>query len=171
MRNITTENTPLIEDAYRCHLQSLLFYFHRCIDDMETCRDLAQDVFLRLMEYSAMLRPTTVRHFIFAIARNLMYDYLRHCCIRQELTSYIYDTQPTYTHAVEEQVVADDLQALEQERVARLPERRRKVYLLARYEGKNVREISEQMGLSLRTVNNHLYLSRKEVREYLRQCI
>ncbi|MGN0049144.1 MAG: sigma-70 family RNA polymerase sigma factor [Bacteroides sp.] len=171
MRNITTENTPLIEAAYRCHRQSLLVYFHRCIDDMETCQDLAQDVFLRLMEYSQMVRPTTIRHFIFAIARNLMRDYLRHFYIRQEVTSYIYDSQPAYTPAVEEQMIADELQALEQKRVARLPQQRRTVYLLARYEGKNAREISEQMGLSLRTVNNHLYISRKEVREYIRQCI
>ena len=63
------------------------------------------------------------------------------------------------------------LQALERERVARLPEQRRKIYLLARFEGKEVSEIARQLNLSSRTVGNHLYISRKEVREYIRECI
>ena len=40
-----------------------------------------------------------------------------------------------------------------------------------RFEGKTVREISQELNLSQRTVENHLFISRKEVREYIKQCI
>jgi DNA-directed RNA polymerase specialized sigma24 family protein len=40
-----------------------------------------------------------------------------------------------------------------------------------RFEDKSVTDISEELNLSRRTVENHLFISRKEVREYLKQCI
>ena len=149
MKDMENINIQLIEDAYQEYRQSVASYIYYKIGNKETSEDLAQDVFLRLMTY----------------------DYLRHFYVRQEVTSYIYDNQPSCTRVVEEQVVADDLQALERERVARLPEQRRKIYVLARFGGKEVSEIARQLNLSPRTVGNHLYISRKEVREYIRECI
>ena len=161
----------LIEDAYQEYRQSVASYIYYKIGNKETSEDLAQDVFLRLMDYRQIVCAETIKNFIFVIARNLINDYLRHFYVRQEVTSYIYDNQPSYTHVVEEQVVADDLRALERNRIARLPEQRRKVYVLARFGGKGIPEIARELNLSLRTVGNHLYISRKEVREYIRECI
>lgn len=81
--------------------------------------------------------------------------------------------QSAHTNIFEEQIVADDLLSLEKERVAQLPEheQRRKIYMLARFREKDVSEIYRQLCLSPRTVGNHLYISRKEVREFIRQCI
>ena len=39
------------------------------------------------------------------------------------------------------------------------------------FEDKSVTDISEELNISRRTVENHLFISRKEVREYLKQCI
>ena len=171
MKDMENINIQLIEDAYQEYRQSVASYIYYKIGNKETREDLAQDVFLRLMDYRQIVCAETIRNFIFIIARNLTYDYLRHFYVRQEVTSYIYDNQPSCTRVVEEQVVADDLQALERERVARLPEQRRKIYVLARFGGKQVSEIARQLNLSPRTVGNHLYISRKEVREYIRECI
>lgn len=164
-------NVQLIEDAYKEYRQSVASYIYYKTGKKEASEDLAQDVFLKLMDYRQIVCADTIKSFIFVIARNLANDYLRHFYVRQEVTSYIYDNQPSCTYVVEEQVVANDMQALERERVARLPEQRRKIYLLARFEGKEVSEIARQLNLSSRTVGNHLYISRKEVREYIRKCI
>ena len=40
-----------------------------------------------------------------------------------------------------------------------------------RGEDKTVTDMEEELNLSRRTVENHLFISRKEVREYLKQCI
>lgn len=171
MKDMGNINIQLIEDAYKEYRQSVISYIYYRIGNKEASEDLAQDVFLRLMDYRQIVCAETIRNFIFVIARNLTRDYFRHFYIKQEATSYIYDNQPSCTHITEEQVVANDLQALERGRVACLPEQRRKIYLLARFEGKEVSEIARQLDLSPRTVGNHLYLGRKEVREYIRKCI
>ena len=59
----------------------------------------------------------------------------------------------------------------ELEVVSRLPVRRRKIYELVRFEGEDTTEIAAKLSLSVRTVENHLFISRKEVRNYMKQCI
>lgn len=51
------------------------------------------------------------------------------------------------------------------------PQQRRKIYEKIRFEDKSVTDISLELNLSRRTVENLLFISRKEVREYMQQYI
>ena len=44
-----------------------------------------------------------------------------------------------------------------------LPSQRRKIYVMNRFEDKSVTDISEELNISRRTVENHLFISRKAV--------
>jgi RNA polymerase sigma-70 factor (ECF subfamily) len=46
-----------------------------------------------------------------------------------------------------------------------MPDRRRKVFILSRFEGKNNSEIAQIMGISKKTVENHMNLVLKELRK------
>ncbi len=84
-----------------------IFIIYYKIGKDEEAKDLSQDVFLRLMDYKQILRPETVKHFIFAICRNLVTDYLRRFYKAQEVTSYLFDRVPTCTNEVESQIIAN----------------------------------------------------------------
>lgn len=166
-----TSSIHLIEDSYKKYQRSVFLYIYYKIGNKEEAEDLVQDVFVRLMDYQQMLRVDTIKHFIFTISRNLLYDYFRHYYKRLEVTSYIYDQRETCTNETEEQVIARDLLFLEKKKVAQLSEQRRKVYMMTRFENKTLPEVSRILNLSSRTVENHLFASRKMIREYMRQCI
>lgn len=171
MKDMETSSIHLIEDSYKKYQRSVFLYIYYKIGNKEEAEDLVQDVFVRLMDYQQMLRVDTIKHFIFTISRNLLYDYLRHYYKRLEVTSYIYDQRETCTNETEEQVIARDLLFLEKKKVAQLSEQRRKVYMMTRFENKTLPEVSRILNLSSRTVENHLFASRKMIREYMRQCI
>lgn len=118
-----------------------------------------------------MLRPDTVKYFLFAIARNIVTDYLRRYYKKQEIDSYMYDMTAFSTNETEEQIIGNDLMMLEQRRLAVMPEQRRLVYTLNRFEGKSSPEIANEMNLSRRTVENHLFIGRREMRDFFRNCI
>jgi RNA polymerase sigma-70 factor (ECF subfamily) len=42
---------------------------------------------------------------------------------------------------------------------------------MSRFQDKSAEDIAEELKLSRRTVENHLFISRKEVREFIRRCI
>ena len=137
----------------------------------EEAEDLAQDVYVRLMDYDRMLCAETIKYFIFTIARNLVTDYLRRYYKRQEVTSYLYEHTVAYTNETELRVVANDLEACEKYRLSLLPPRRRTIYAMSRFEDKSISDISAELNLSHRTVENHLRIGRHEVREFIKQCI
>lgn len=118
-----------------------------------------------------MLRPDTVKYFIFTIARNLLNDYLRRYYKKQEITSYIYDHAITYTNETESLIIAKELSLLEKHKLGMLSDQRRKIYTMNRFEEKSISEISTELSISPRTVENHLFVSRKVVRDFIRQCI
>lgn len=171
MENIDMSSVQLISDSYKNYHRSVYLYILYKIRKDEDAKDLSQDVFLRLMDYKQMLRPETIKHFIFSICRNLVIDYLRRHYKMQEITSYFLDQIPTSINDVESQIIANDISTCEQERVLRLPMQRRKIYVMSRFRHKSSAYISACLGLSVRTVENHLFVSRKEIRKYIQQCI
>ena len=161
----------LITEYYEEYRQSVFFYICRRIENRSDAEDLTQDAFLRLLEYRMMIRRDTLKYFLFTIVRNLLNDYLRRYYKRQEIDRYLYDTLPVTTVEPESRMVADELRRLESRRVSALPEQRRKVYIMSRFQDKSAEDIAEELKLSQRTVENHLFISRREVREFIRRCI
>ena len=171
MEDLKATTPCLISDSYKEYYSSVCSSINYRINNWETARDLSQDVFLRLIDYKQMLRPDTVKYFIFTIARNLLNDYLRRYYKKQEITSYIYDHSITYTNETESLIIAKELSLLEKHKLEMLSDQRRKVYTMNRFEDKSISEISSELSISPRTVENHLFVSRKVVRDFIRQCI
>ena len=84
---------------------------------------------------------------------------------------YLYEHTVAYTNETELRVVANDLEACEKYRLSLLPPRRRTIYAMSRFEDKSISDISAELNLSHRTVENHLRIGRHEVREFIKQCI
>ena len=171
MENIHQSSARLIADAYEHYRPQVLRYACSRIGNTADAEDLTQDVFLRLMDYQQLICPATVRSFIFTITRNVVFDYLRCTYRQQELSSYMYDTQPALSDDIESRLIVRDLRQHELNRVSQLPPQRQKVYMLTRYAEKPVPEIAQMMHLSVRTVENHLHIGRKEVRAYMQRLI
>lgn len=168
---MTDTYDDIITCSYHEYHRVILHYItfritHRC-----EAEDLTQDVFLRLLDYKQMLRPDTVKYFLFTIARNIVTDYLRRYYKKLEVDSYLYDTMPSSTNETEEQIIANDLYRTEQRILLAFPAQRRTVYALSRYEDKNTEEIAGALNLSRRTVDYHLFLGRRDMRRYMKKCI
>ena len=171
MENRIKLSDRLITEYYEEYRQSVFFYICRRIENRSDAEDLTQDAFLRLLEYRMMIRRDTLKYYLFTVVRNLVNDYLRRYYKRQEIDRYLYDTLPVTTVEPESRMVADEIRKLECRRVSALSGQRRKVYVLSRFYDKSVLDISKDLNLSYRTVENHLFISRREVRDFIRQCI
>lgn len=172
MKDLTNTSNELVAQIFADYHQSVFFYIYKKIGKKEDAEDLVQDAYLRLLEYRAMLRPDTVKYFLFTIVRNLVSDYLRHFYKKQEVAAYLEENyQSQRAGDADACVIVRDLQKQELMRVNCLPCQRRKIYIMNRFEGKTSADIAAELNLSVRTVENYLFISRKEVRNYMKQCI
>jgi len=178
MRNTLTPSTSIavtadgiISRSYTELNPIIVNYIAFKINNKEDAQDLAQDVFLRLLDYKQMLREETVRSFLFTIARNIVTDYLRRHYKKQEISANMYEFMERSTNDVASKIETKEILHLELTKLNTFSPQRKIVYALCRYEDKSVSEISETLQISNRTVENHLLTGRKLMREYIRKCI
>jgi RNA polymerase sigma-70 factor (ECF subfamily) len=147
-------------------------YIKYRLNNQDKAEDLAQDVFVRLIDYKEMLRPDTVKSFVYTIARNIAIDYLRQRTRRQEVTANMYEFHEIpFKDDIESKLLEKQILQLEQNRLNTFTPQRKIVYALSRYEEMSIEEISENLNIAHRTVENHLLVGRKMMREYIKYCV
>lgn len=169
--NLTSEALEIIDEAYRSYRGKVCSYILYRINNVQEAEDLTQDVFVRLLEYGQIIRHDTVQNMIYTVARNLVVDYLRHHYCQQELIDYFMKMTSESSYYTESSITANDIAQQEKYRMSLLPPQRQKIYSLVRFEDKSVQDIAEILDISPRTVENHLLISRKEIRDYIKSCI
>jgi RNA polymerase sigma-70 factor (ECF subfamily) len=170
-QRLTMNTGKLIENAYELYFEKIVRYISFRINDSEEARDLAQDVFMRLLERSAFIYEEAAERLVFTIARNLVNDYLRHHYCKQEVDRYLMDYTNSADTTTESRLAASELASLEQKKLALMPQQRRTIYMMRRFDEKSAKEISEELNISRRTVENHLYIGMNEMRDYIKACI
>ncbi|MDR3652806.1 MAG: sigma-70 family RNA polymerase sigma factor [Paludibacter sp.] len=172
----SSEISPLTSDflitrSYNDFHQFIINYIALKINNRDEAEDLAQDVFVRLLDYKQMLRPETVKSFLFTIAQNIVIDYLRRHYKKQEISANMYEFLEKSTDDIESKLQEQEILHLEKYKLSTFSPKRKIVYSLCRYEEMTVTEISEKLNISRRTVENHLLTGRKIMREFIRECV
>ena len=72
MKDNSTKTAQLVASAYEEYFDKVYRYIYFKINNREEAEDLAQDVFVRLMNYNQIICTDTIKFFIFTIARNLL---------------------------------------------------------------------------------------------------
>ena len=151
--------------------EALCGYIRKRIGSPCDAEDLVQDVFARLLEYNTLLDEHTIAPFVYAIARNRVVDYLRRHARSRAAADYFFLHARRATCDVEERVAASELAELEQPLCRRLPQRQAQIYALCTRDGLTAEEAATRLGLGRRTVENHLFAARRQMRSALKACI
>ncbi len=159
------------EAAFRRYYEKTLLYLvakiQKLTGDRDEAWDIAQDTFVKLWEGRERIDPArSLDGFVVAMATNAAHDAGR----KKQVAARYLDEQ-TFTHSYDEAHAADArLIRRETQRkidaiVAAMPPQRRKVYRLSREEGLTYSEIAERLNISQATVNRHLSMALKELRD------
>jgi RNA polymerase sigma-70 factor (ECF subfamily) len=120
--------------------------------------DLCQEVYARACEAAREKLPVPAKPFLFAIARNLIIDNVRHENVVSIEAVADPDLLSTSLEAPsqERSVMAREELHLLQAVIDRLPERCRQAVVMQKVDGLTRREIAARMGISEKTVKRHL---------------
>ena len=134
----------------------------KIVGDMTAAKDIVQDVFMKLWNNRGRLEPDSpVERLLYVIARNSAFTFLR------DRKSFIpVEKSPAADRAglsVEEELLINERRELLDEAVKELPQQRRTVIDLKLGGGTN-RSISEELGLSEKTVERHVTLALAELK-------
>lgn len=161
--------TVQIDALYRKYWQKILGFISSRIDNRADAENLAQDVWVRIIESESEIYADTAQSYIYKIAVNIINDYLRQRYARPvfEVSEDLWN-EIAMVETPQETLEAMQLAQIERERVKCLPPQRRIIYMMSRFEELPVLEIADRLSLSSRTVENHLRLGRHDVRDYIK---
>ncbi len=138
------------------------------VGSVDAAEDLVQEAFVRVWEHREQLRPfTSPRAYLYRVLRNLVTDDFRGRRFRDRWARSRQFDPPPEAPSPAMLLEADQLAVAASRAIADLPERRRDVFVLAHFHGLSYREVAEAMGITRRTVANHMTLALKELRRDL----
>ena len=165
-------NRKDFEALFNDHYSRLCAYAYNFLKEQEGSEEIAQEVFFKLWINRTDIKiESSMESYLYRSVRNACLNLIKHINVREKYKEH---NQEEIEYS--EQIDRDPMNASELELKIRasidlLPEQRKKIFILSRYEQLKYKEIAEQLGLSVKTVENQmgkaLQFLRKELAEYL----
>ncbi|WP_085536129.1 RNA polymerase sigma-70 factor [Massilibacteroides vaginae] len=177
---MTKQNTIIYTDSLKDNFDKIyvLYYsrMHRFAKEYvlsdEDAENIVQDVFLLLWERKDVLDiRISLVSYLFSLVKNKCLDFIRHQHVvdayKNDLSLKLSALELlNYTLSSEEDIERIVINAVE-----RLPERCRLIFLKSRVEGKKYKEIAEELGISVNTVENQMSIALKKLRIELKDFL
>lgn len=165
-RRLQSSDERAFSELFEAMHVTLLRYAWRYTGDQESARDVVQDAFLKVWQMRTDIDPErSLKALMYTMVRNLSLNHNRSSKhTNGELPEHeLHDHTPSADQRVDAAMLDDRIRRL----IDNLPPRRREAFMLSRYEGLSHEEIAQVMNLTPRTVNTHIVLALKDLRERL----
>ena len=141
--------------------QSPLFNFYRRLTgDRAVSEDLVQDVFFRILKYRQSYRPgTPFRAWMYQIARNARLDH-----VRKHPEALEFDPQMSPAVVPNDPAQSEQQTALLHKALLMLPDEKREVLVLSRFQELKYEEIARMLDCEVGTVKVRIHRALRELR-------
>lgn len=145
--------------------KKLYFFAYQLLQSHADAEEVVQEVFLRIWDKRNTLdEQRSFNAYLITIAKNIIYNRASRRVVEHAYREYLQRAVPSVRHHTEEVVNFSDLNTISHRFIDQLPEKRRKIFLLSRFEGLNNREIAKQLNISVSTVENQMNKALKALR-------
>ncbi|MBD9485537.1 sigma-70 family RNA polymerase sigma factor [Pseudomonas sp. PDM14] len=145
-----------VHDLYSDHHSWLRGWLRKRIGNNCDAADLAQDTFVRVIKARSALQIREPRHYLSTVAKGLLIDLFRRRSLENAYLEALACVPEAEQPSLEEQALL--LEALlEIDRLLDgLGATVKQTFILSQCDGLPYAEIARRLGISLRTVNNHM---------------
>ncbi len=160
----------IFQDYYQplCHLSI------QYLEDEDEAKGVVQEAFMKFWEIRQKLDPdSNIRNFLFTLVKNSCLNLLKrrqillrhHEKIRMREMHYQYES---LSRMGDDYLEFNELKEEIDIAIRKLPEHCRVVFEMSRFEELKNREIAEQLGITPKTVENHVGIALRKLRESLK---
>lgn len=140
-------------------------YVFEITKNASVSEDIVQEVFMKIWNgrFKLVIRED-IFAYILKASRNGAFNYLRSEASRKKMLSeFPHETKIDNADLLVEQEFIDYVHQC----IDELPERSKQVFFMSRFEGLKQKEISEKLGISIKTIKNQIWKSL----QYIKSCL
>lgn len=157
------------ERLYNQYWNQVYNFCRLYIKSVDDTKEIVQQVFIKIWEARNVIKENeNFKGFLFIITRNLIFN-INKKTFNENFYKFsvltAFSAEPGYE--IEEEISATQLKEYIYQLIDTLPARQREVFLLSRKSHLSYKEIAMRLGISERTVENHITKAMKYLRENL----
>lgn len=163
----TQGDKDAFEQVFRLYYPSMCSYALRYMPDRTTAEEVVQELFCKLWERRDKLAiNTSLKNYLYRATYNHVLNDLRH---REMIQRYIkvMSSQAEEFSADSPEHSGKELEKQIALAVASLPEKRREIFEMSRYDGLKYQEIADILQIKVKTVESQMV----KALEHLRKCL
>jgi RNA polymerase sigma-70 factor, ECF subfamily len=179
-KEITTEELFIVKKMIDGDIDSFKYFFDRYYNDLcnfvhvylhdqVMAEEIVQDIFVYFWENREKLKiSTSVKSYLFSASKFKSLNLLRDTKTQKKIVEKIRRIEPIQTFEHESSYIdADEFKKILDLAVDQLAPKCREIFLLSKQKEISNKEIAEQLGISVKTVENQMTIALKKLREYL----
>ena len=166
----TFEQDPLagFELLFRRYYQPLYSHATRILYSPDVAGDVVSEVFLNFWQKEIYLKVTSsYRLYLLTSVRYAALAHLRREFKHESLDDSEAQKLAFQSPSAENTILFDELYLAIQQGVKSLPPKGQRVFMLSRFEGKSHAEIAEELSISYKTVEVHIYRALRVLRNII----
>lgn len=155
-------NMGAYEQAFHTYYPKFVRFANYIVGDLAVAKDLVQNVFLKVWRYRDRLDSSlSLNNYFYVLTKREVLNYLR--------TKKVFETLDASMEMHGDALLPDGITdaARVREHVYKLPEQRRNVFILSHFYGVPNKDIAKRLSISEKTVERHITLARKQLKEEL----
>ena len=174
---ISKNDTKSFESLFCRYHDPLCLYAYGLVKDEDDVEEIVNDVFIRIWTRRNQIYINTgIKPYLFRCVYNACVEHLNQRSSARQKVNNEMDQQINLIAGSTEEDIFNLLRIEEVEKdlseaIGQLPEQRRKIFLLSRYELLTYAEISERLNISVNTVKTQISRALESLREQLHKYL
>ena len=167
IRAIKGGDTKSFDELFEKYYDRYFSFACALLHDENAAEDVLQNVFLKIWIGRDRLDETrNLESYLLVSVRNEIFDHLR---LKYNQTS-VYDDvseKEDLSADIEAGIALSETSLMMNQMISQMPPQRQRVFMMSRYENMSSKEIADRLGLSVRTVDNHIYLAVRDLKQII----
>jgi RNA polymerase sigma-70 factor, ECF subfamily len=166
--SLVQKDEAVFERVFKTHFKNLHAYACTIIREETAAEEVVQQVFFKLWERSKNLSISgSVAAYLYRAVYNESLNYLKHQKVQSQYEQHFTHTMKNQSFTAGKKFSMKELEEQLGKAMNELPEQCRTVFQLSRFEELRYREIADHLGISVKTVENHMGKALKILRTKL----
>lgn len=157
VKRLAGDDKKALDEIYNYYCPRLYAFSKKFLKVEDDINDILQDVFIKLWENRKNIKNVeTFNAWIFTITKNTVISYFREKIKLTEFESRVREMATSEGYLTDTTAEYEDIKEKVGQLIEQLPEKRKQIFKLSREQGLSNKEIATEMGISVKTVEDHI---------------
>jgi RNA polymerase sigma-70 factor, ECF subfamily len=157
VRSFMPTGVAAFEHLFKMHFRGLHAYAFTILKEEAMAEEIVQNVFCKIWEKKQLPEiETSPKAYLYKAVYHDCLNYLKHKKVKSAHAMHVVRQSNDREENASDKVMAGELKERIHTALNELPEQCRTIFQMSRFEGLKYQEIADEMGLSVKTVENQM---------------